>query len=78
MNKVKEYPWLYVTEDATVISKARGKDKVLSQGSDKDGYKTIGTRKDGRCYCLRVHRLVALTYIPNPENKPFVKPQGRS
>jgi len=40
---------------------------------DKDGYEIISTRKnDGSSTSVRVHRLVAEAYIPNPENKPVV------
>jgi hypothetical protein len=40
---------------------------------DKDGYKIISTRRDdGRSTTVRVHRLIAEAYIPNPENKPVV------
>ncbi len=40
--------------------------------SKKQGYFRIGTSKDGRHKMNAVHRLVALAFIPNPENKPQV------
>jgi hypothetical protein len=39
---------------------------------DKCGYYRVGLIKDGRLYTQKVHRLVALTFLPNPENKPTV------
>lgn len=42
--------------------------KILSQWTDSLGYKSVHLK--GK-YCL-VHRLVALAWIPNPQNKPTV------
>ena len=39
---------------------------------DKDGYETISLHVDGKHYHVKVHRLVAQAFIPNPENKPEV------
>lgn len=39
---------------------------------DKDGYIEVGLRKDGRRTYRRVHRLVALTFLPNPNNLPQI------
>ena len=39
---------------------------------DKDDYLKLNLHKEGKCYCYRVHRLVALTFIPNPNNLPVV------
>lgn len=58
--------------------KARGdkisikKGKILKPLFDKDGYLHIGLYKEQKGYFRRLHRLVALAFIPNPENKPLV------
>ena len=44
----------------------------MKQQSDKDGYCTVNLRKDGKYRKFFVHRLMALTYIPNPEGKETV------
>lgn len=46
---------------------------VLKLG-DKHGYKRINLKKynDSKTYNRAVHRLVAQTFMPNPENKPEV------
>lgn len=44
----------------------------LKQTPDKDGYMQVGLCKDGKNKTLKVHRLVAQTFVPNPENKPEV------
>lgn len=36
------------------------------------GYKMINVRYDNKHYTFRVHRIVALTFLPNPDNLPEV------
>ncbi len=48
-------------------------DTIVKQRGDKDGYPTIVIKNNiNKCTTIRVHRLVAITFIPNPENKPQV------
>lgn len=44
---------------------------ILSQSSQQD-YKFVGLIIDGKQKRMRVHRMVALTFIDNPDNKPYV------
>lgn len=46
------------------------KGTVLKEATDKAGYKFLYLRKAGQNHFFRVHRLVALNYIANPEKKP--------
>lgn len=49
--------------------------KVMSGITDIRGYKSIAFRPNGsksKQKHYMIHRLVAKTFIPNPENKPFV------
>jgi hypothetical protein len=39
---------------------------------DKDGYLTINFSNKGKVKGYKVHRLVALAFIPNPEDKPEI------
>lgn len=48
-----------------------GKTKVMKPSTDKDGYKCVNLRKNGK-RMYKVHRLVAITFIPNPNNWPQV------
>lgn len=46
--------------------------KILKPGYDKDGYLHVGLFKDKKAHRNKVHRLVAMAFIDNPENKPEV------
>lgn len=45
--------------------------KILSQRTQQ-GYKHVTLTINKKPKSFRVHRLVAIAYIPNPENKPYV------
>lgn len=59
-----------IFEDGTIVGPKRG---ILKQRENKDGYMevTMGTL-DQRHACVRVHRLVAEQFIPNPKKLPEV------
>lgn len=46
--------------------------KLLTQGTDKRGYKRVGLYKDGKRKRYLVHRLVAMTFISNYDDLPQV------
>ena len=48
-----------------------GKENILIPGVTK-GYCFVQLNRNGVKKYFRVHRLVALAFIPNPDNKPFV------
>lgn len=49
------------------------KEKILKQRPDFKGYMRIDLKdNEGKLKYLGVHRLVAIAFIPNPENKPQV------
>ena len=48
------------------------KGKVLSPGKDTDGYLKVVLNCNRKCKTITVHRLVALTFIPNPDNLPII------
>lgn len=60
---------LYVTHDGRLLSKRSG--EFYNPPLDKRGYPKITIRSGGRrgkVHTARVHRLVATTFIPNPDN----------
>ncbi len=46
--------------------------RILKQALKRDGYYGVVLSKNGKVKDFKVHRLVALTLIPNPKNKPQV------
>ena len=49
-----------------------GKAKLMNPVERKDGYYQVGLWKNGKTKKCFVHRLVAQTFLPNPENKPCI------
>lgn len=47
-------------------------EKILSQQENKHGYVNVVLCKGGKINSIGVHRLVAMAFIDNPENKPVV------
>ena len=66
----RKIDWIEGADDFYISSKGRFKRgrKLRKQSTDPEGYKrcNIGNRK------YRVHRLVAMAFIPNPDNLPII------
>lgn len=48
------------------------KEQIIEPRLNSKGYKQVSVRTNHKKHHLFVHRLVALAFIPNPENKPAV------
>lgn len=82
MNNIKDifgYEGIYaITENGKLFSYPRNNKNQYKNGGwpkgsiDKYGYHIFNLKLNGTKNYPRAHRLVALTYIPNPENKPTV------
>ena len=49
-----------------------GKPELMTPVQGKDGYLRVGLSKNRKRDWFLVHRLVAETFLPNPENKPHI------
>lgn len=73
--QIKGYPNYYVTDNGDIYSrnyKHTGRIKKLSLVDDGHGYTQVFLCSQGKVRTKKVHRLVAETFIPNPNNKPQV------
>ncbi len=70
--EIEGYPNYLIYEDGKVWSKHRNRFLKQSMTSSGNGYLVQRLIKDGKQKWITIHRLVALHYIPNPDNKPCV------
>ena len=70
MKKIKNFPKYSVTKDGKVYSHCRKRYMTLKL--KMDGYLVVNLRKDNKPYQKRIHRLVAETYLPKPNNYKIV------
>lgn len=49
-----------------------GKRRLIKQHNNAQGYPQVAVYYNKRQKTMKVHRLVALAFIPNPDNKPWV------
>ena len=78
--QIKGYEGYYVTKYGSVYSvKKRARNSPqgllkLAVSTDRDGYKIVGLRKlNSKISTQRVHRLVAIAFLPNPKEHPLVR-----
>lgn len=50
----------------------RTREQIIKPYKEPFGYLAIKLYKDGKCKQAKIHRLVAIAFIPNPDNKPEV------
>src|SRR5579863_2526616 len=62
-------PAYQVSTNGTIIGRVG---KLLTCHLDDAGYQRVNMIKDGKTRKIRVHRAVAETFLPNPDNLPVV------
>lgn len=75
--KIKGFLDYYVCDNGNIYSRnisknPNGRVRRLKQQCAKNGYCYVSLMKKGKHYTKAVHRLVAETFIPNPERKKTV------
>ena len=60
----------FISKDVEIKAIKYG--KVLNFQKEKKGYLSVHLSKEGKSKTIKVHRLIATHFIPNPENKPEV------
>lgn len=68
-----DYNHISISDTGEIMNKNTG--KILKQTANKAGYLSVSIKpngKHGKAKCLRIHREVALAFIPNPLNLPQV------
>lgn len=69
--EIPEYSGIYSVSNKGNVRNNKTK-TIKKQEINPLGYCFVGLSFQGRTQKYRVHRLVALTFIPNPENKPNI------
>ena len=73
---ISEIPEYAISGDGQVmrlVNRCSGREgNILRTALSKKGYPVVALCKAGKVVHRPIHRLVALTFLPNPENKPEV------
>lgn len=70
MQVLKDFPAYLISEDGRIFSTLRN--KFLRPGLSSEGYPVVNVTRDKKKYIRTVHRLLALTFLPNPAGLPQV------
>lgn len=69
---IKGYESLYKISNYGNIKSYHKKEKLLKLNTDKNGYVIVALSKNGKKHYFKLHRLVAQTFIDNPNNYPQI------
>ena len=71
MQELKNFPNYLISQDGQIINKLFNRE-LKGHLSLSTGYRYMTLRKDGKDVRQPLHRLLAMQFIPNPDNKPMV------
>ena len=69
MEEIKDFEYYKINRNGEVMGKFG---RILKPCYDKDGYLFVILMKDGKRHAKRIHRLVGLQFIDNPDNLPQI------
>lgn len=72
MIEIKGFENYLIDENGTIINKNTSCIKIGTSNNIGKGYLYVDLYKNGKRKRFYIHRLVAETFIPNPENKPYI------
>ena len=70
--RITNYPDYVIHPCGTILRIWKSETRELKHSKNRYGYMRIVLYKNGKRQRFSVHRLLALAFIPNPENKPCV------
>ena len=70
--RITNYPDYVIHPCGTILRIFKDKTRELKHCKSNKGYMRVSLSNNGEKKWLQVHRLLALDFIPNPENKPYV------
>lgn len=76
-NPIKNYEGLYEVSNLGRVKKLVGhyntnKESIIKQRKTNYGYITVCLTKNSKTSFKLLHRVLAMAFIPNPENKPYI------
>lgn len=75
--QIRDFEGYEIDEMGNVYCTRYEKERVIHPWVEiNTGYRLVRIRKNKKTVCLRVHRLVAEAFLPNPDNLPYVKHKG--
>tara|TARA_R110000823_G_scaffold15091_1_gene49374 strand:+ start:722 stop:1225 length:504 start_codon:yes stop_codon:yes gene_type:complete len=74
---IPDFDGYFINKLGVILSKRQKKDRILKPKMEKIGYYRICLMKDKKKKTMTLHRLIAVTFIPNPDNLPFVDHHDR-
>ena len=69
--RIDDFPNYVIHPNGVILRIRKNKTKELKPFK-QHGYMKVGLYKNGKSKRFRFHRLLALHFIPNPENKPYI------